>query len=153
MNSTFIFRKSNGSKTDAYRRSDLHGSAARQSKLFMIVDDSRILLNCLKMTAERYLNAEVDAFDSPVKAWQAFRRNPKKYRGIITDFHMPEMTGGDLIQRVRAAFADVPIILMSAEAQPEEVNIDRDLYARFVRKPFDWKQVMSQIVELETARQ
>lgn len=152
MNSTFIFRKSNGSKTDAFRRADLLGSAARQSSMLMIVDDSRLLLDCLESTAEKFLDAEVDAFDSPVKAWQAFRRDPRRYRGIVTDFHMPQMTGADLIQRVRTAFADVPIVLMSAETEPEEANIGTDRYSRFVRKPFDWKDVMTQIEELEAAR-
>lgn len=152
MNSTFIFRKPQGSKTDAFRRADLMGSASRHSRMFMIVDDSRFLLDCFKLTAETFLNAEVDTFDSSVEAWNAFRRNPDDYRGVITDFHMPEMTGVDLIQRIRTRFTDIPIVLMSGEAEPEDANIGTDVFARFVRKPFDWKDVIQQIDEMESVR-
>lgn len=152
MTSTLIFRRSNGSKTDAYRRADQFGSINGQTSIYMIVDDSRLLLDCLKLTAEAFLNCEVAGFTSPKEAWQAFRRNPKSYRGIVTDFHMPQMTGWNLIQRFRPAFPELPVILMSGEMRLAEVPVEYNPFTRYVRKPFEWQDVISQLDELESQR-
>ncbi len=138
MKSTFIFRRPARSNADAFRRADLLDSVAGWSSIFMIFDDSRLLLDCLRLTAENFLNCEVAAFDSPVEAWRAFGRDPKSWRGVITDYHMPQMTGADLIRRIRPAFPELPVVLMSGEAEPGEADIGDDPFTRFVRKPFAW---------------
>jgi len=152
MNSTVIFRQSGSSNTEAFHRIDLVGPErhANKSGTMLIVDDNNMLLNCLKMTAEKFFGCEVEAYLSPAQAWEAFMEDPGRYRCVITDYHMPQMMGGELIRRIHAACADMPIVLMSAAADPEDAAIDDDPFARFVRKPFDWDEVISHIEELES---
>lgn len=153
MNSTVIFRQTGDSNTQAFHRVDLLGSERHRKSggTMMIVDDSSILLNCLKMTAEKFFDCDVEAFISPADALQAFGRDPGRYRCVVTDFHMPQMTGGDLIRRIHAECPNLPIVLMSAAADPEEAGICRDSFARFVRKPFDWDEVIAHLNEMESA--
>lgn len=145
MTSTFIVRKPGCSSADAYRHADLFGSNPGRSNMFMIVDDCPIYLDFLKTTAESFLNCEVATFDSPIDAWTAFRRNPEMYRGIITDFNMPQMTGLDLIQRIRATHPDLPMVLISGEAQPEHRFLREDNFSAFIGKPFEWTELMRRI--------
>lgn len=53
---------------------------------------------------------------------------------IVTDFRMPEMNGAELCRRVRCqpAFADLPIVLLSAELEPAE---QPRCWSAFFRKP------------------
>src|ERR1700751_4641137 len=57
-------------------------------------------------------------------------------RLIVTDFRMPEMDGAELCRRVRCqpAFANLPIVMLSAE--PEPTGRVR-CWSAFFRKPAD----------------
>ena len=59
------------------------------------------------------------------------------YEVLITDYHMPGMTGIQLIEGLRAAKLRIPTILMSGSA-PEDLGLTaRDLEGiEFLRKPF-----------------
>ena len=153
MNSTVIFRQTGGTHIEAYHRIDLIGPERyrKSGGTMMIVDDNNILLNCLKLTAENYFDCEVEEYLSPAKAWEAFQRDPGRYRCVITDFHMPQMTGGDLICRIHANCPDMPVVLMSAAADPDEAGITGDTPARFVRKPFDWDEVIADLESMEAS--
>lgn len=153
MNSTVIFRQTGGTKTEAYHRIDLIGPERHHKSggTMMIVDDNNILLNCMKLTAEKFFDCEVEEFLSPAKAWEAFQRDPGRYRCVITDFNMPQMTGGDLIRRIHANCPDMPVVLMSAAADPYEAGITADPFARFVRKPFDWDDVVVHLESMEAS--
>ncbi len=62
MNSTVIFRQTGGTHIEAYHRIDLIGPERyrKSGGTMMIVDDNNILLNCLKLTAEKYFDCEVE---------------------------------------------------------------------------------------------
>jgi signal transduction histidine kinase/CheY-like chemotaxis protein len=47
----------------------------------------------------------------PMGTIEAFRLNPLKYDLLITDWTMPQMTGGKLARKVRKIRPDIPIIL------------------------------------------
>lgn len=51
---------------------------------------------------------------------------------VITDNHMPRMTGISLIDHIKGMHPVIPVILMSAESAPPEHRADR-----FLRKPED----------------
>lgn len=65
---------------------------------------------------------------------------------IITDWMMPGLSGRVLCQRVRerASIADLPIIAMTALAEPAPPRC----YDRYLRKPLEFEQLRALIREL-----
>jgi CheY-like chemotaxis protein len=62
-------------------------------------------------------------------------------RLIVTDFNMPEMDGAEFCRRVRCqpAFANLPIVLLSAEPEPAG---DGRCWSAYFRKPADLALLM-----------
>ncbi|NMM47432.1 response regulator [Marinigracilibium pacificum] len=58
---------------------------------------------------------------------------------LITDFNMPEMTGGELIQQVRAnnKYAYMPILLLTTEVNEDKLKIAlNENITAWIKKPF-----------------
>jgi two-component system chemotaxis response regulator CheY len=65
---------------------------------------------------------------------------------ILTDFMMPVMDGGELIDRIRADadLADIPILMISASsAARERANADA-----FLEKPFEPDEIRSEAARM-----
>ena len=57
---------------------------------------------------------------------------------IVTDFHMPGMSGMDVIRRLREVDVQTPVILSSGGASQEEIDACINSGASaFLRKPLD----------------
>lgn len=149
MNSTVIFRKPGRPAADAYRLAD---QVAAERQVMMVVDDHPVIRQCMQLTAERTANTEIETYGNPLEALNAFQSNPDRYRVVITDYHMPEMTGAELIRGIQAIQPDQSIVLMSAAANANEVEIATGRHCRFLRKPFGWAELTEQIEQLESAR-
>lgn len=62
---------------------------------------------------------------------------------VVTDLHMPHMSGNELIRRLNLVIPDTPIIIVSASTKrPEGV-----VYARFFDKALDIKELRIAILE------
>ena len=71
------------------------------------------------------------------RAWDVLNRD--KIDFIISDWNMPQMTGIDLLRKVRSSeeFGDLPFLMVTAEAQQE--NIIEAVQAKvsnYIVKPF-----------------
>ena len=78
----------------------------------LFVDDEQPLVHL----AERSLAKEghaVVGFVDPRDALGAFLTDPSAFDIVITDLSMPNMTGLDLVRRVRRVRADIPIIMVT----------------------------------------
>jgi two-component system response regulator MtrA len=74
----------------------------------------------------------------------------------VLDVSMPKLDGLTVLARVREdpAFADLPVILLSALAQESDVARGYELGAsRYVRKPFSPRELIGLVGELVDARQ
>jgi two-component system chemotaxis response regulator CheY len=85
--------------------------------------------------------------DDGTTAWETL--NKDKIEFIISDGNMPQMTGIDLLRKVRASeeFADLPFLMVTAEAQQE--NIIEAVQAKvsnYIVKPFT-AEVMKQKID------
>jgi DNA-binding response OmpR family regulator len=90
---------------------------------------------------------EVDvAFDGATALQKAEAVTPDV---IVSDSMMPLLSGPELVAqlRERPQLAQIPVILMSAALRAEEAA---KLGARFLRKPFDIKQLTALIEELRS---
>ena len=113
----------------------------------LVVDDfstmRRIIKNILRQLG---LNNVVEA-DDGTTAWDIL--NKDKIEFIISDWNMPQMTGIELLRKVRGSeeFADLPFLMVTAEAQQE--NIIEAVQAKvsnYIVKPFT-ADVMKQKID------
>ena len=113
----------------------------------LVVDDfstmRRIVKNILRQIG---FNNVVEA-DDGTTAWDVLNRD--KIDFIISDWNMPHMTGIDLLRKVRGSeeFADLPFLMVTAEAQQE--NIIEAVQAKvsnYIVKPFT-AEVMKQKID------
>lgn len=82
--------------------------------------------------------SQIDTTGDPVTALTMLRQ--RRYRLILSDWRMEPMDGIGLLQTLRAdpEYADVPFILVTAEARPENVLAARRLGVDgYLVKPFD----------------
>ena len=103
----------------------------------LIVDDfstmRRIIKNILRQLD---LNNVVEA-DDGTTAWEVLNKDHIEF--IISDWNMPQMTGIELLRKVRASedFGHLPFLMVTAEAQ--QSNIIEAAQARvsnYIVKPF-----------------
>ena len=113
----------------------------------LVVDDfstmRRIIKNILRQLG---FNNVVEA-DDGTTAWDVL--NKDKIDFVISDWNMPQMTGIELLRKVRASeeFAYMPFLMVTAEAQQE--NIIEAVQAKvsnYIVKPFT-AEVMKQKID------
>jgi CheY-like chemotaxis protein len=67
---------------------------------------------------------------------------------ILLDVHLPDINGFDVLERLRAdpATANIPIVILSADATPGQVRKFRDAGANeYLTKPLDLKLLLTLI--------
>jgi len=80
------------------------------------------------------------------EAWDllnASARLKQQPKAVFLDLNMPEWSGFDLLQRVRAShpIASLPMIVLTTSSEPADVERSYKLGANsFVTKPLDFKQ-------------
>ena len=119
-----------------------------RKSLILCVDDEPNALEGRKELLEEH-GCEVLVSASPQEALQLFVANPVDL--VLLDFHMPEMTGDVVAQRMKATKADVPIAMLSADEELSE-NLLRSVDA-FISKsepPRHLLKVIEQLLNLRT---
>ena len=82
----------------------------------IVVDDDVAMGELAGFLAEVRCRARVLVCDTPDRALEVFVADPGRWGLVLTDFHMPGMTGKELASRLRAVRPELPIVMMSAEA-------------------------------------
>lgn len=77
----------------------------------------------------------VDQFAHPIE----FLKSQKSYSLLLTDYHMPQMTGLQVGQALRARGSQIPIICMSG--LPSEIPDKGRFFNALLAKPFDAKEL------------
>jgi CheY-like chemotaxis protein len=77
----------------------------------LIVDDDHVSLNLLSKLVER-LNYNAIRAVNGHQAWEILQDNPVDL--IVTDYDMPGITGLEFLKKVKAGFARIPVILVTA---------------------------------------
>ncbi len=103
----------------------------------LIVDDfstmRRIVRNVLRQLG---FNNVVEADDGST-AWEVLQR--EKIDFIVSDWNMPQMTGIELLRKVRAdeKLATTPFLMVTAEAQQENIlEAVQAKVSNYIVKPF-----------------
>jgi len=100
----------------------------------LLVDDEGAIVSLARRMLERR-DIAVDCFERPVEALEAFERDPNRYSLVLTDLTMPGMTGLKLAEKVRRLRNDIPILLMSGNADTQ--TLPPGLINAVLRKPIE----------------
>jgi CheY-like chemotaxis protein len=102
----------------------------------LVIDDEPMVVGIARR-ALTHLGYRVSAFSEPRAALERFEADPGGFDVVLTDLTMPELTGLDVAERVRALRPDLPVVLFtgySGVIDPEQLSASgiRELIA----KPF-----------------
>ncbi len=103
----------------------------------LVVDDfSTMRLIVRNILRQLGMNNVVEA-DDGVAAWDVLNR--EKIDFVVSDWNMPNMTGIELLRKVRDSeeFADMPFLMVTAEAQQENIlEAVQAKVSNYIVKPF-----------------
>jgi len=110
------------------------------SPCLLLVDDEPALANLLKKYLER-LGYRVDACTHPDAALKLLDENPARYRLLVTDLTLPDMSGEELVLRSRERTPLLRAIIASGYPyEPRAAGVE------FLQKPFQ-PAALAQAVE------
>lgn len=115
----------------------------------LIVDDDAVVLDVLGGQIS-FAGYRTEAFTNPRAAFEALRHT--EFAAVISDFRMPEMTGLDLLARVREIQPGAMRILVTGVLSTDSLlgSIESGLLHRFLPKP--WSRI-DLIAAVESAMQ
>ena len=148
-----IFKNSKGS-SEFWRSFSIISSNNNNNKYILLVDDEKDILElfseCLK--SEGY---EIISFDNPIDAINYLDNNENNISDcslVITDYKMPQISGLDLIRKVREKDVQykIKIILISAHMK-DDILKDKTSILRndkIIEKPIPLEKLKNEVTEL-----
>jgi two-component system response regulator FixJ len=113
-----------------------------------VVDDDEAVRESLAFLL-RAAQIEVKTYDSAV----TFLRNPPAGGCVVTDVRMPEVSGIDMLQRLRELGLTLPVIVITGHGDvPLAVEAMKAGAVDFIEKPFDDEVLLSAIRAALTRR-
>jgi DNA-binding NtrC family response regulator len=112
----------------------------------LIIDDEKEM--CISLS--RILNASGFESEYTTHPLAVKRRLAEKHFDLIVmDIRMPEISGLDLLQQVRAAFESIPVIMISAYASVENIVAAMKVGAlNFYQKPINIDMLIAEITRI-----
>ncbi len=114
----------------------------------LLVDDEEMILEVGKPMLER-LGYGVLAAESGKEAIAVYQKNVDLIRGVILDMIMPEMSGGETFDRLKAINPEVKVLLSSGysiNGRAQEI-LNRGCHG-FIQKPFNLGDLSQRIGEM-----
>jgi DNA-binding response OmpR family regulator len=108
----------------------------------LIIDDEADFAWMLKLNLERIKSYEVAIETDPENAIEAARKFAPDL--VLLDFVLPHISGGELAAQIKAAFAKLPIVFLTAALrQPEPSSKARTIAGyRFLSKPVGIEELL-----------
>jgi CheY-like chemotaxis protein len=120
-------------------------------RLVLIVEDSETCAETLQIALESLPGLEVRTIGNSRAAIETLNETGCEVAAIITDLHLPQTDGLDLIRQLRAEprFASLPILLISGDSDPrlEERAVAQGADA-FFPKPYSPSAVRKKLEQL-----
>jgi DNA-binding response OmpR family regulator len=112
----------------------------------LVVDDDAAMLE-LSTAVLAPLGYQVDVAEDGDAGWEALRA--RRYDLLITDHHMPKVTGVELVKKLRQEGDALPVILASGLMPEEEMKLHPWLQlAATLVKPFTVGQLLSTVEQV-----
>ncbi|HEY4086167.1 MAG TPA: response regulator [Bryobacteraceae bacterium] len=86
----------------------------------LIVEDSEACAETLQIALEALPDVKTEVVRSPAAALIRLLRDDAEISAVVTDLHMPNSDGFDLIRQLRteARYARLPIMMISGDSDP-----------------------------------
>jgi DNA-binding response OmpR family regulator len=112
----------------------------------LVVDDEPPLRQLITNSLSR-AGYRVDAAEDGAVAWEALR--VKRYDLLITDNNMPNITGIELVKKLRGENSTLPIVMATGQIPEEELNLHPWLgISTILLKPFTVDQVLTTVKKI-----
>ncbi len=116
---------------------------SREDFCILIVDDFPIMRGIIRrMLTKRFGLKNIIEAEDGINAWEIL--NEEKIDLIICDWNMPNMTGIDLLKKIRSdkRLGKLPFVMVTAEGKKENViEATRAGVTGFIVKPFTAKDL------------
>lgn len=122
----------------------------------LIVEDTESVASTLQIALTTAMNVLVLTARNGSEAWQLLSDGQNQISALVTDLHMPEMDGFELIERIRsyAAHAALPIIVITGCTDPKTPERLQKMGANaFFAKPYSPAQLREKLEQLLHATQ
>ncbi len=120
----------------------MHQNSAMEMETVWIVDDDRSIRWVLEKALARE-NITHRSFESAVEAGAALDEVQRPPQVLVSDIRMPGESGLSLLQRAKARFPSMPVIIMTAYSDLDSaVSAFQGGAFEYLPKPFDLEQAM-----------
>ncbi len=89
------------------------------SQKVLVADDSGVMRKIIVRSLNAFNITNISEAPDGKQAWEAFQKEP--FSLVLTDWNMPNMSGIELLRAIRGAGSDVPVILVTTEAERTRV--------------------------------
>ncbi len=116
---------------------------------FLIVDDSRAMQAIVRRSLQKagYQDNDFKMADDGIMALEIIRQWEPDV--VITDWHMPNMNGIELLKEIQAQMLDIKVGLVTTETSPARVLEAKQAGALFVlHKPFKLAEFQKAILPI-----
>jgi DNA-binding response OmpR family regulator len=139
-----------GSASFAYKTAPAVAStprdAARAATRILVVDDEPSTRGVVVEILRR-AGYQVDAAEDGLAGWETLRTS--SYHLLVTDHCMPEVTGVELIQSLRAASSEIPCLLMSGALPFNTPDLPGELQpGAMLQKPFRPRELVAKVDDM-----
>ncbi|MBG0778039.1 MAG: chemotaxis response regulator CheY [Desulfovibrionaceae bacterium] len=103
----------------------------------LVVDDFSTMRRIVKNILRQIGFTRIEEADDGTTAWTTINRGGIDF--VVSDWNMPQMTGIELLRKVRASeeFAKLPFLMVTAEAQQENIiEAAQAGVSNYIVKPF-----------------
>lgn len=113
----------------------------------LLIDDDAGCLDSLKSSLE-ISGHKCDAYTKPENALKAYK--PGKFDVVITDMKMPNLSGIDVLKKIKARNQDAKVIIITAYGDVETAisAVNNHAYA-FFGKPLNFEELMETLEKIE----
>lgn len=112
------------------------------SERILLVDDEEMVVSLCTMILEREGYA-VRTLNSSLKTLELFQENPHEFDLVITDQTMPDLSGVELVRKMREVRADIPVIVCSGySASISEEKASALGIEKYMAKPLSRKALL-----------
>lgn len=122
-----------------------------QTQKLLLIDDEPGVLRALGLLLST-MAFDVKPFGSPVEA-VGYILTTEEIDIVVTDLRMPELSGDEVVKKVRALRPSLPVIVMSGHANPQDIaTLRQNGVNAFLPKPFSPQQFKAAIAEIDKIR-
>jgi two-component system, chemotaxis family, chemotaxis protein CheY len=110
----------------------------------LIIDDSQLVRNQVANSLRGAGYAVLQAGDG-IEGLEVLKAQAGT-RLVVCDVNMPRMNGLEFLEGLKAGGVDVPVIMLTTEAQPEQIRKAKDLGAKgWLHKPFKAEHLVATV--------